>query len=96
MLARIHDAAGQQVIGVGMTLVQRNNEAQYLCNELFAAVESSLSDAWISDDAYTDSPEEYLQIVRGALAALDEARAIMKKFLRKHERKLAVAAQTGD
>jgi hypothetical protein len=79
-----------------MNIAQRNNDAQYLCNELFTAIESSLSDAWISDDAYTDSPEEYLQIVRGALAALEEARTVMKKFLRKHERRLAAAVQTGD
>lgn len=64
-----------------------NRKAQYLCNEIFSAVEGSLSDAWISDDAGTDDPQEYLNFVRGHLAALEEARAVIKKFLRKHGRK---------
>ena len=67
-----------------------NRPAQYLCNELYTLVEHSLGDAWVSDDAGTDDPKEYLDFVRGHLAALDEARAKMKKFLRKHERKLGL------
>lgn len=45
----------------------RKNSAQDLCNELFLQVEGLLSDAWISDDAYTDDPKEYLKFVRGSL-----------------------------
>lgn len=65
-----------------------NREAQYLCNELYTAVEMPLGDAWVSDEAGTDDPKEYLQFVQGHLAALEEARKIMKAFLRKHRGKL--------
>lgn len=65
----------------------KNHSAQYLCNELYSAVEMSLGDAWVSDEAGTDDPKEYLQFVHGHLAALEEARKVMKAFLRKHERK---------
>jgi len=64
--------------------VSRKNKAQDLCNELFSEIESALGDAWISDDAGTNDPKEFLSHVRGALMALEEARNIMKKFLRKH------------
>lgn len=64
--------------------VRRENKAQDLCSELFREVEASMSDAWLSDDAYTDDPEEYLEFVRGSLAALDEARGIIKRFLKRH------------
>ena len=65
--------------------MRRIGKAQELCNELFLAVEGDLSDAWISDDAYTDDPEEYLRFVYGSLIALEDARAKMKKFLRRHK-----------
>ena len=68
-----------------MTDLVRKGKAQDLCNELFLAVEGSLSDAWISDDAYTDDPDEYLRFVYGSLLALEEARVIIKKFLRRHK-----------
>lgn len=58
--------------------------AQELCNELFRAVEGPMSDAWISDEASTDDPFEYLRFVRGHLAALDEARLSIKRFLKRH------------
>lgn len=67
-------------------MTERNNKAQDLCNELFTAVEGPMSDAWISDDANTDDPKEYLQFVRGSLYALDDARKVIKTFLRKHRR----------
>lgn len=66
-----------------------------MCNELFLEVEGAMSDAWISDDACTNDPEEYLRFVRGSLAALDEARGIIKKFLKKHARKRHANEQTG-
>lgn len=65
--------------------MRRVGKAQALCNELFLAVEGALSDAWISDDAYTDDPDEYIRGVYGSLLALEEARDIMKKFLRRHK-----------
>lgn len=65
--------------------VSRDNKAQDMCNELFRAVEGALSDAWISDDACTDDPAQYLRFVQGSLSALDEARIIIKKFLRRHK-----------
>jgi hypothetical protein len=49
----------------------RDNKAQDLCNELFREVEGAMIDAWLSDDAYTDDPNEYLEFVRGSLAALE-------------------------
>lgn len=61
------------------------NDAQKLCVELFRKVEMPLSDAWISDEASTDDPAEYLRFVRGHLAALEEARTVIKDFLRKHK-----------
>ena len=64
--------------------VSRNNSAQDLCNKLFAEVEGPLSEAWISDDAGTDDPEEFLRHVRGALDALDDARRRIRRFLRQH------------
>lgn len=69
----------------GMT-VRRENTAQDLCNELFLKVEGAMSDAWISDDACTDDPVEYLHFVNGSLLALEEARRIIKTFLRKHRK----------
>lgn len=66
--------------------VRRENKAQDLCNELFGKIEFSLSDAWISDDAGTDDPTKYVEQVYCALLALEEARAIMKAFLKKHRR----------
>lgn len=67
-------------------LTRRENTAQNLCNELFQELEGPLGEAWISDDAGTDSPKEFLGHVNGALMALEESRAIMKKFLRKYAR----------
>jgi hypothetical protein len=64
--------------------VSRNNKAQDLCTELFKEVEGALSEAWISDDAYTDDPKEYLQWVDNAVLSLEDARKIMKRFLRRH------------
>ncbi|MGA9705267.1 hypothetical protein [Pseudomonas sp.] len=63
-----------------------DRKAQKLCDELFIEVEGAMSDAWISDDACTNDPAEYLMFVRGSLAALEEARTIIKKFLRRHRR----------
>jgi hypothetical protein len=68
----------------------RQGRAQELCNELFIEVEASLSDAWISDDAYTDDPDEYLRFVYGSLLALEEARVIIKKFLKRHKFRRAI------
>ncbi len=64
--------------------VSRTGTAQALCNELFLEVEGALSDAWISDDACTDDPKEYLRFVYGSLLALEEARGIIKRFLKRH------------
>ena len=60
------------------------SKAQELCEEIYRAVEMPLGDAWVSDEAGTDDPAEYLRFVRGHLAAVEEARTIIKKFLRKH------------
>lgn len=65
--------------------VKRENRAQDLCNEIFRDVEGALSDAWISDDAGTNDPLEYLRFIDGSLCALDEARGIIKRFLRRHK-----------
>lgn len=65
--------------------VKRENVAQDLCNEIFLEVEGSMSDAWISDDACTNDPNEYLKFVYGSLLALEEAREIIKKFLKRHK-----------
>lgn len=62
----------------------RKGKAQALCNELFLAVEGCMSDAWISDDACTDDPREYVKFVRGSLWALEDARKVIKAFLRKY------------
>lgn len=62
----------------------RKNRAQDLCNELFLQVEGALSDAWVSDDACTDDPKEYLKFVRGSLYAAEDAVKILRAFLRKH------------
>lgn len=51
----------------------RENTAQDLCNELFLELEGPMSDAWVSDDACTDDPDEYLRFVRGSLGALKVA-----------------------
>lgn len=67
--------------------VSRTNKAQELCTELFIEVEGVLGEAWISDDAYTDDPKEFLRFVDNATLALDDARKIMKKFLRRHHYK---------
>jgi hypothetical protein len=64
--------------------VSRDNKAQDLCAELFKEVEGVLGEAWISDDAYTDDPAEYLRWVDNAVLSLEEARKIMKRFLRRH------------
>lgn len=64
--------------------VKRTNKAQDLCNELFREIEGILGDAWISDDAGTDDPKEYLKQVRGSLWACEDARKVFKAFLRKH------------
>jgi surfactin synthase thioesterase subunit len=66
--------------------VSRDNHAQALCNELFLELEGAMSDAWISDDAGTDDPKIFLGHVYGSLLALEEARAILKRFLRKHRK----------
>lgn len=58
--------------------------AQQLCDELYNAVSLSLSDAWVSDEAGNVTPEEYLAFVDHHLLALEEARGIFKKFLRRH------------
>jgi hypothetical protein len=73
--------------------VRRENTAQQLCNELFLKVEGALGDAWISDDAGTDDPEVFLRNVLGHLYALEEARVIIKKFLRTHKRKRRLTSQ---
>ena len=65
-------------------LMLRTGKAQQLCNELFLEVEGPMSDAWISDDACTDDPQEYVRFVRGSLHALEDARKVIKAFLRKH------------
>lgn len=75
--------------------VNRRNKAQDLCNELFIKLEGPLGEAWMSDEAGTDDPQEFLQHVEGALLALEEARGIMKNFLRKH-RKSAPTLSNGD
>lgn len=64
--------------------VKRTNAAQDLCNELFKEVEGALSEAWISDDAYTNDPKEFLRFVDNSVLALEEARGIMKRFLKRH------------
>lgn len=63
----------------------KNKTAQDLCSDLFTKVEMPMSDAWISDEPSTDDPEEYLRLVRGHLAALEEARGVIKSFLRKYK-----------
>ena len=60
-------------------------KAQDLCNELFREIEGAMSDAWISDDAGTDDPAEFLKHVQCSMWAMDEAKAIIKRFLRKHK-----------
>ena len=62
----------------------RKGKAQAMCWELFRKVEGDLSDAWISDDACTDDPKEYVRFVRGSLYALEDARKSIKAFLRKY------------
>lgn len=69
---------------VGFT--RRENKAQELCDELFRELEGPLGEAWISDDAGTDNPKEFLTHIYGALLALEESRAIMKRFLCKYHR----------
>lgn len=65
--------------------VSRAGKAQELCEELFLEIEAPMSDAWISDDAGTDDPDQYLRLVYGSLLALEEARGKIKKFLRRHK-----------
>lgn len=67
-------------------ITRRENKAQELCVELFRELEGPLGEAWISDDAGTDDPKEFLTHVKGALLALEESKVIMKRFLRKHAR----------
>jgi len=69
---------------VGLTI--RENTAQDLCDELFKELEGSMSDAWISDDAGTNDPKVFLSNVEGSLWALEEARVILRKFLKKHRK----------
>jgi hypothetical protein len=64
--------------------VSRNSKAQDLCNELFLEIEGVMSEAWISDDAYTDDPAEFLRFADNSLLCLDEARKIIKRFLKRH------------
>lgn len=66
---------------------RRKSTAQALCHELFREVEGSLSDAWVSDEPSTDDPAEYLRFVHGNLLALEEARGVMKRFLKRHRYK---------
>lgn len=66
----------------------RTNRAQELCTELFKEIEAPLGEAWISDDAYTDDPAEFLRFVRHSLSCLDESRRIIKRFLKRHEHKM--------
>ena len=66
--------------------VRRGNKAQNLCDELFKQVEGPMSEAWLSDDAGTNDPAEYLKFVEGSLWALEDARTIIKQFLRKHRK----------
>jgi hypothetical protein len=66
--------------------MRREGKAQEICNELFLKVEGPMSDAWISDDACTDDPKEYLKFVEGSLWALEDARKVIKKFLRKYKK----------
>lgn len=75
----------------GMT---RDNTAQDLCNELFSQIEAPMSDAWISDDACTDDPAEYLTFVQGSLWALEDAQKLIKKFLRKYRPKFSLEQRT--
>ena len=88
------NASGNFVIEKSAMTVRRESTAQDLCNELFLKIEGALGDAWISDDAYTDDPAEYIEGVRGSLAALEEARKIMKDFLKKHGRKRPLSNRT--
>ena len=67
-------------------IIERKNKAQDLCDELFKLIEGDMSDAWISDDAGTDDPKQYLDFVEGSLWALEDARKSIKKFLRKHKK----------
>lgn len=60
------------------------NAAQELCNELFRASSEILSSLRAIEGAYTNNPEEYLRQVEASLLALEEARSIMKAFLKRH------------
>lgn len=65
--------------------IRRENKAQDLCNELFLLIEGDMSDAWISDDAGTNDPQEFLGHAYGSLLALEDARKKIKGFLKKHK-----------
>lgn len=65
---------------------ERKGKAQDLCDEIFRKVEGPLGEAWISDDAGTNDAAEYLDFIEGSLLALDDARKIIKAFLRKHRK----------
>ena len=54
--------------------------------ELFEQIEGPQGDAWISDEAGTDSMKEFFRFVEGHLAANIEATQVIRAFLRKHSK----------
>lgn len=54
--------------------------------ELFNQTEGPQGDAWIADEAGTETLAEFFQFVDGHLAANIEATQAIKAFLRKHSK----------
>jgi hypothetical protein len=73
---------------VKLTEAQQVNALQV---ELFQQTEPLQGDAWVSDDASTESLAEFFRFVEGHLSANIEATKVIRAFLRKHRRRALLA-----
>lgn len=64
--------------------LSESKQVQSLQAELFRTTEPLQGDAWISDEAGTETLAEFFQFVEGHLAANREATKAITAFLRKH------------